>query len=99
MMFDCPLSGELFIHVDLHVDGSDENDESLLTMMMVITVEDSDGHDDDNDGGDDDDIYIMMQCLFVCVSRKIINSHFRAERRSREMSSPLGLAGRRPALA
>ena len=54
MMFDCPLSGELFIHVDLHVDGSDENDESLLTMMMVITVEDSDGHDDDNDGGDDD---------------------------------------------
>ena len=22
---------------------------------------------DDNDNGDDDDIYIMMQCLFVCV--------------------------------
>ena len=28
----------------------------------------------------DDDIYIMMQCLCVCLSRKIITSHFRAER-------------------
>ena len=45
------------------MDGSCENDESLLTMIMVITVEDNYGHDDDDD---DDDIYIMMQCLFVC---------------------------------
>ena len=39
----------------------------------------------------------MMKC--VCLSRKIITSHFRAERRRREVSRPLGLAGRRPALA
>ena len=52
-------------------------------------------YDDDNDN-DDDDIYIMMKCVSVCVSRKIITSHFRAERRRREVSSPLG---RRPALA
>ena len=42
-------------------------------------------------------IYILW--CSVCVSRKIITSHFRAERRRREVSSPLGLAGRRPALA
>ena len=29
----------------------------------------------DGDGGDDDgDIYIMMQCLFVCLSRKMSTS-------------------------
>ena len=34
----------------------------------------------------------MMKCVFVCVcvSQKIITSHFRAERRRREVSSPLG---------
>ena len=53
------------------MDGSCENDESLLTMIMVITVEDNDSHDDDDDGGDDDDIYIMMQCVFVTK-----NEHF-----------------------
>ena len=61
---------------------------------------DIDGEDDvDDDGdddGDDDDMYIMMKCVCVCLSRKIITSHFRAERRRREVSSPLG---RRPALA
>ena len=41
----------------------------------------------------------MMKCLCVCVSRKIITSHFRAERQRGEVSSPFGLAGRRPALA
>ena len=30
------------------------------------------GHDKNDDGYDD--IYIMMQCLSVCVSRKIITS-------------------------
>ena len=55
---------------------------------------DFDNHDD---GGDD--IYIMMQCLFLCVSRKIITSNFQAERRRREVSRPLDLAGRRPAFA
>ena len=93
------IRGDLFIHVDVDVDGSNENDESLLTMMMVITVEDNDGHDVDDDGGDDDDIYIMMQCLFLCVSRKIITSNFQAERRRREVSRPLGLAGCSLALA
>ena len=67
---------------------------------------DIDGEDDvDNDGDDggdddgDDDMYIMMKCVCVCLSRKIITSHFRAGRQRREVSRPLGLAGRRPALA
>ena len=47
----------------------------------------------------DDDIYIMMKCVFVCVSRKMITFPFQAERRRREARRPLGLAGRRPALA
>ena len=56
---------------------------------------DSDG-DVDKDDGNNDDIYIMMKCVFVCLSQKMITSHFRAER---EVSSVLGLADRRPALA
>ena len=38
--------------------------------------EGDDDYDDDDDDGDDgdDDIYIMMKCLFVCVSQKIITS-------------------------
>ena len=61
----------------------------------------SDGDDGDDDVGDDgdDDIYIMMKCVFVCLSRKMITTHFRAERWRREVSRTLGLAGRRPALA
>ena len=35
----------------------------------------------------------MMKCVSVCLSRKIITSHFRAEHWRREVSSPLGLAG------
>ena len=59
-----------------------------------------DGNDFDSDNDDDGgDIYIMMKCVSVCLSRKIITSHFRAERWRREVSSPLGLVGRRPALA
>ena len=42
-------------------------------------------------GFDGDDKYIMMQCLCVCLSQKIITSHFQAERRRREVSGPLGL--------
>ena len=64
----------------------------------------------DDGGGDDggvdeidhaaakDDIFITMKCVFVC-HEKIITSHFRAERRRREVSRLLGLPGRRPALA
>ena len=33
-----------------------------------------DDADDDDDDGADDDIYIMMKCLSVCLSRKIITS-------------------------
>ena len=29
---------------------------------------------DDNDGGDGGDIYIMTECLSVCLSRKMITS-------------------------
>ena len=37
---------------------------------------DDDGlvNDNDDDGMDDSDIYIMMKCLSVCLSRKIITS-------------------------
>ena len=57
----------------------------------------SDDHDDDDD--DDDDIYIYYDGVSVCLSRKIITSHFQAERQRREASRPLGLANHRPALA
>ena len=33
---------------------------------------------DDDDDLDGDDIYIMMKCLSVCVSRKIITSSWEA---------------------
>ena len=46
-----------------------------------------------------DDIYIYYDEVSVCVSRKMITSHFQAERPRREMSRLLGLAGRGPALA
>ena len=76
----------------------------MMKLMMTLMINANDVDDvDDNDeghGGDDvDDIYIMIQCLCVCLSRKIITSHFRAERRRRKVSSPLGLAGCRLALA
>ena len=44
-------------------------------------------------------IYIYYDEVCVCLSRKISTSHFQAERRRREVSRLLGLAGRRPALA
>ena len=48
--------------------------------------------DDNDDHVNDcsDDIYIMMKCLSVCASRKIITSHFRAECHRREVSRLLG---------
>ena len=62
--------------------------------------DDQEYNDERHEGGihDDDDIYIMTECLSVCLS-VTKNDHFRAERRRREVSHPLGLAGRRPALA
>ena len=38
-------------------------------------------------GEHNDDDY-MIKCLFVCLSQKIITSHFRAERWRREVSRP-----------
>ena len=64
------------------------------TTTLIVPIP---GHVDEEH--DDDDIYIMMQCLCVCLSRKMITSHFRAERRRRKVTRLLGLAGRRPALA
>ena len=46
----------------------------------------------------DHDIYIMMECVCVCVS-VTKNHHFRAERWRHEARRLLGLAGRRLALA
>ena len=54
----------------------------------MIMVDHSQTSYDDGDDDDDGDIYIMMQCLFVCVSRKIITFPFRAERRRREVRHP-----------
>ena len=45
--------------------------------MPLLDYSDSDADackGDDYAYDDDDDIYIMMQCLSVCVSRKIITS-------------------------
>ena len=36
--------------------------------------DDDDDGDDDHDDDDHDDIYIMMECLSVCVSKKMITS-------------------------
>ena len=64
-------------------------------MLMLIDDNDDDGDDDD----DDDDIYIYYDEVCVCLSRKIITSHIRADRRRCEVSRLLGLVSRRPALA
>ena len=36
--------------------------------------EEEDDDDDDDGEDDDDDIYIMMKCVFVCLSRKMSTS-------------------------
>ena len=33
----------------------------------AVDNDDNGDYGDDNDDDDDDDIYIMMQCLFVCL--------------------------------
>ena len=68
-------------------------------VMLTICDDYGDVYTVDDGDVDDGDIYIMMKCLSVCLSRKMIASHFRAERRRRDVSGPLSLAGRRPALA
>ena len=40
---------------------------------VVVRCDGDEGHDGVDDG-DDDDIYIMMMCLSVCLSRKMITS-------------------------
>ena len=58
-----------------------------ITMMILLMMTnddrydknddeegDNDNDDNDHDDNDDDDIYIIMKCLFVGVSRKIITS-------------------------
>ena len=68
-------------------EGEKKKAAEVIIMMLMMMM---------NDSGD---IYIMMKCLSVYLSRKIITSHFRAERRKGKVSSLLGLAGRWPALA
>ena len=36
-------------------------------------------HDDHDNNDNNDDRYIMIKCVFVCLSWKIITSHFRAK--------------------
>ena len=45
---------------------------NVLRSKSIIAVDDVD--EDNDDIGYDDDIYIMMKCLSVCLSRKIITS-------------------------
>ena len=52
-----------------------------MRRLAAVTANDAggnagvdDGGDDDGDGDGDGDIYIMMECLSVCVSRKMITS-------------------------
>ena len=72
----------------------------MMTLMINANdVDDVDVNDEGHGGDDVDDIYIMIHCLCVCLSRKIITSHFRAERQRRKLSRPLGLSGHRPAFA
>ena len=59
--------------------GVDDDDDDAGDQYDVDVDDDDD--DDNDDAGDqydvdvdDDDIYIMMKCLSVCVSRKIITS-------------------------
>ena len=52
---------------------------------------------DFDDYNAEDMIYILWWS--VCLSRKMITSHFQAERQRREVSCTLGLAGCKPALA
>ena len=47
----------------------------LLAATTLRCESEQDVVDDDDDGDDDgDDIYIIMKCLSVCVSRKMITS-------------------------
>ena len=72
-------------------------------VVLVVDVDDNDDNDNDavdcDNDDDDGDIYIMMKCVSVCLSQKIISSHFRAERQRRKVSGLQGLAGCRLALA
>ena len=61
----------------------------IMAMMMISRW--------NNDDDDDEDICILWWS--VCLSQKMITSNFRAERQRREVSCPLGLAGRRLVLA
>ena len=78
-------------------DSSQERKERYHDVVHVDVCDDDEGGGGDgseDDVVDDDDDYDA-----VCVSRKMITSHFQAERQRREVSRQLGLAGRRPALA
>ena len=49
---------------------SNLDDHSYIDVDADIVVEEKEDADDGDDGDDDDDdgdIYIMMQCLFVCL--------------------------------
>ena len=50
----------------------DDGDGDAKSWSLVETS--SQGDPEDKDGDNGDDIYIMMKCLSVCVSRKMITS-------------------------
>ena len=92
----------LTLHVPFHASNRSFNmkvcnckyiGEQMGMMMSRPSLQTVSGEQYPHGDYDDDDINIMVKCLSVCLSRKMITSHFRAERRRHEVSCPLGLAG------
>ena len=64
----------------------------VVLMMVMVEVVVRSTCDSDDCGAGGGDIYIMMKCVSVCVSRKMITFPSRAERRRREARRLLSLA-------
>ena len=61
----------------LTADGEEQGWQQLL-IQKVHYLQNYDHGGDGGHGDDEVDIYIMMKCLSVCVSRKIITSSWEA---------------------
>ena len=59
--------------------STESKSDSLSTKEVGNGLDEKEDDDDDDDGEDDgDDIYIMMKCVFVCLSRKMSTSSWEA---------------------
>ena len=110
-IFESFIACKIFARGELE---SHRGDQGLALQVHHLLSQGLVDHDiDDDDDDDDDDVqvhHLLSQGLvdhdldddiyYDAVSvTKNITSHFRAERQRCEVSRPLGLAGRRPALA